>query len=365
MPYRRRYRRKRRTRAGAASTLQAAWRRKLRRKRGSVNQRQTIANAKAIRKLKKMPEVKRTGIFVASDVTNYYGTTLEETYVDNYSMATNTPQWNALPAGSFLPLPTYQPVALMPVLTAQGTKEVGGRIGNDIKMKNLILKLTARGSDCTKNGGRFNGVPVLQSIRCCVVHDSEPSPVNTTLTLPSASWAFEPTAMPCQVFDYSPNWNNMLSAGFPSLTSASQSPQLSDVLYSIAMQTANPPGLATGIGGKVQRNLVAEAFRNTDTLDKKRFKILKVADLKIAQLPAETNEIRPFNSVNERTLVIKSPYRFHFDNDKSLAPSNARIYAFFWSETPTQRGNSGTGLVADFVIPPTIQVSARMNYVDV
>lgn len=366
MPYRRRYRRRRKhTRASAASTLQAAWRRKMRRKRGSVNQRQTLANARAIKKLKKAPEVKRTGIFISQPVTNYYGTVLEETYVDNYGMKIITPQWNALAPGAFLPtLSDYQPVALMPILTAQSTKEVGGRVGNDVRMKNLILKLTARGSDSNKNGGRFNSVPAKQRIRCMCVLDTEPSPVNTTLTLPSASWAFEPTALPCQVFDLAPNWNNMLAAGFPSLTSATQASQLSDVLYSLYQETANPPGLATGAGGLAQRFLVDQSFRNTDTLDKKRFRVLAVKDLHVAQLPAETNEIRPFNSVHSHTMVIKHPYVFHHDNDKSLAPSNQRIYCFFFSNCPTQRGNTTTP-IADYIIPPTIQVNARMNYVDV
>ena len=234
MPYRRRFRRNRRSRAGAASTLQRAWRRKLRRKRGSVNQRQTIANAKAIKKLKRAPEVKRSGILQAQSRNNYTGTILAETQVDNYGMSVDTSDWNAILPGTFLTnLADYQPVAMMPILTQQGTKEVGGRIGNDVKMRNLILKITVRGQDSTKNGGRFNSVPCKQKMRCMVVLDTEPSPNNTTLLLPSASWAFEPTAMPCQCFDLASNWNNMLAAGFPSLTSASQAPQLSDVLYSL------------------------------------------------------------------------------------------------------------------------------------
>lgn len=366
MPYRRKYRRKRRfNRASAASTLQAAWRRKLRRKRGSVNQRQTIANAKAIKQLKRMPEVKRSGILQAQARNNYFGSILAETQVDNYGMSVDTSDWNAILPGTFLTtLSDYQPVAMMPILTQQGTKEVGGRIGNDIKMKNLILKLTVRGQDSTKNGGRFSSVPCKQKMRCMVVLDTEPNPVNTTLGLPSASWAFQPPAMPCQCFDYAANWNNMLAAGFSGLSSVAQCPQLSDVLYSLYEETANPPGLATGVGGKVQRDLVDQSFRNTDTLDKKRFKVLRVKDLHVAQLPAETNEIRPFNSVTSHTLTIKAPYRFHFDNDKSLAPSNQRIYAFFWSDTPTQRGSTTTPIV-DYVIPPTIQVHSRLNYVDV
>ena len=366
MPYRRRYRRRNR-RARAASTLQAAWRRKMRRKRGSVNQRQTLANARAIKKLKKMPEVKRSGIFLAGEKTNYYGTILQETFVDNYGMATNTAQWNAIAPGTFLPLPKYQPVALMPILTAQSTKEVGGRIGNDIRMKNLILKITVRGQPSDKNSGIWNGASFRQKVRCMVVLDKDPSPVNTTLTLPSASWAYEPTAMPCQVFDYSPNWNNTLAAGFPSLTSVTQAPQLSDVLYSIYEQTANPPGLASSPAGLCNRDLVDEAFRNTDTLDKKRFKVLRVKDLHVRQLLSEAaaNEVTPnSNAVVSHTMVIKHPYTFHFDNDKSLAPSNQRIYVFFFSDVPTQRGNNSTGVIADFVIPPTVQCNARLNYTD-
>lgn len=364
MPYRRRYRRKR-SRASAASTLQAAWRRKLRRKRGSVNQRQTIQNAKAIKKLKKMPEVKRTRNFVATEASNYYGTTLQDTDVDNMGMSVNTPDWNALAAGAFLTPQKYQPVALMPIVCSQGTQEVGQRIGNDIRMKNLILKLTVRGSDCGRNGGRWNATPFRQKVRAMVVLDREPSPVNTTLTLPSASWAFEPTAIPCSVFDYASNWNNLLATGFPAATSILQVPQLSDTLYSMLQETANPSGLATGAAGLAQRNLIDEAFRNTDTLDKKRFRVLRVKDLVVDQLCDETaaNEVRAANCYKSHTIVIKHPYKFHFDNDKSIAPSNQRIYVFFISDTPTARGNTTTP-VADFVVPPFVQCRARMNYTD-
>lgn len=369
MPYRRRYRRRRnyKSRAGAASTLQAAWRRKMRRKRGSVNQRQTIANARAIKKLKSRPEVKRTGIFNGSAKTNYYSTILPETFVDNYGMALNTPLWNALAPGAFQPIELYQPVAMMPILTLQSTKEVGGRIGNDIRMKNLILKVTVRGQPSDKNGGIWNGASFNQQVRMMVVLDKDPSPVNTTLTLPPTSWAFEPTAVPCQVFDLAPNWNDTLASGFPSLTSATQAPQLSDVLYSLYEETANPPGLASSAAGLATRDLVDESFRNTDTLDKKRFKVLQVHKINVRQLLSEAaaNEVTPCSrAVVSKTVVIKQPYHFHFDNDRSIAPSNQRIYVFFMSDTPTQRGNSGTGLIADFVIPPTVSVNARMNYTD-
>lgn len=365
MPYRRR-RRQRRSRAGAASTLQAAWRRKLRRKRGSVNQRQTIQNAKAIRKLKRAPEVKRTASMKATESNNYTGTTLQYTDVDNYSMSTNTTEWNAIAAGGFLPTPKYQPVAMMPIVTQQSTKEVGGRIGNDIRMKNLILKITVNGSSSDRNGGIWNGHPFKQQVRAMVVLDSEPSPANTSLLLPTP--VFEPTAMPCQVFDYASNWNNMLSSGFPAATSIAQVPQLTDVLYSILEQTANPPGLggsASSAASLVQRNLINEGFRNTDTLDKKRFKVLRVKDFSVDQLPSEAagQEVRASNSAKHHTLVIKHPYKFHFDNDKVLTPSNQRIYVFFISDTPTARGNTTTP-IADYVAPPFVQCVARMNYTD-
>ena len=66
--------------------------------------------------------------------------TQEDTDVDSYGMSVNTPDWNALAPGAFLPAQKYQPLAMMPIVTAQSTKEVGGRIGNDIRMKNLIHK---------------------------------------------------------------------------------------------------------------------------------------------------------------------------------------------------------------------------------
>jgi len=335
----------------------------MRRKRGSVVQRQTLANKRAIKVLKKAPEVKRSDGYIASADTNFCGQVLKQTKVDNYGFAQSTALWNSTapsPPG-YLPTPNlYQPIAMCPMITQQGVDEIGGnRIGNDVKNSSIIAKVRVYGGDAVKNGGRWLNTPCLQKVRCVALLDDMPVPENTSLA--AAPSVFQYQAMGFQFFSYSSNWNPLLPAG----TSVKQNVNLDDTLYGILQATANPPGLATNDIGLAQRFLPAEGYRDTDVLDKKRFKILQVKDVNVSQMPNHlTNGTdRPFNCTKDYTIVLKQPWKFHYDSSKSRLPSNRRVYLCFFSDTPTYRG-SPTSPQTDYLDPPSISVSARFNYTD-
>jgi len=358
-----RYNRKRprRTRRSAATTLQRAWRRKMRRKRGSVVQRQALANKRAIAVLKKAPEIKRSDGFIATPDTNYSGMVLKQTIIDNYGFPQSTALWNSTSSGGYLPTPSlYQPVAMCPMITQQGVDAVGGdRIGDDVKNSSIIAKVRVYGGDATKNGSRWLNAPALQKVRCVALLDEMPVPENTSLA--STPSAFQFSAMGFQFFSYSSTWNPLLPAG----TSVKQNVGLDDTLYGILQATANPAGLATNAVGLAQRFLPAQGYRDSDVLDKKRFKILQVKDVSVSQMPNHnTNGTdRPFNCVKNYTIVLKQPWKFHYDSKKSLLPSNRRVYLCFFSDCATQRG-SPTTPATDYLDPPSVSVSARFNYTD-
>lgn len=89
MPFkkRRRWSLKKR-RHGAAGSIQAAWRRRKRRK-VSLNARTTLANRRAIKTLKKSPEVKDLQILQANSPNGYHGQYMRPVQVDNLGLDLN------------------------------------------------------------------------------------------------------------------------------------------------------------------------------------------------------------------------------------------------------------------------------------
>ena len=356
---RRPYKRRKRTRASAASTLQRAWRRKRAKKKPSVVVRQVLANKRNLKILKKDIEVKRADSIVATPDTNYAGHILQQTQIDSYGFAQSTALWNTSSSGGFLTQPSlYQTVALCPLWTTQGVDETLNRIGNDITMRSLTAKIVVFGGDGALNGGRWVNTPVLQKMRVYAILDKEPNPANSTLSTTPSAYQF--VAQMGQMFNYNPVWNN---TALPGLT-VFQQPQL-DAIFGILRSSANPPGLATNAVGVAQRFLVDQAYRNRDLIDKDRFRILAVKDFKVSQMANHptTGTDRPFNCVKSHTMVLKQPFRFHYNSSKEVLPSNQRVYLLAVSDCATQRGSPATP-VADYIDPPSIQMNCRFQYTD-
>lgn len=89
MPYRKRRRSlKHSSRRGAARSIQSAWRRRKRRK-VSLNARTTLANRRAIRTLKKAPEIKSLMVNQANSPNGYHGQYMRPVQVDNLGLDLN------------------------------------------------------------------------------------------------------------------------------------------------------------------------------------------------------------------------------------------------------------------------------------
>lgn len=73
---------------GAAISIQSAWRRRKRRKVG-LNARTTLANRRAIRTLKKAPEVKDLMVIQANSPNGYHGQYMRPVQVDNLGLDLN------------------------------------------------------------------------------------------------------------------------------------------------------------------------------------------------------------------------------------------------------------------------------------
>ncbi len=80
-----------RSRTSAARTIQSAWRAKLRRRRGNLNTRTTLANRKAIKRLVKSRETKFLDDVQAISPTGYAGQWTSSTQVDYRGYDTSTP----------------------------------------------------------------------------------------------------------------------------------------------------------------------------------------------------------------------------------------------------------------------------------
>lgn len=88
MPYKKRRRWSMKKRGGAARSIQSAWRRRKRRKVG-LNTRTTLANRRAIKTLKRSPEVKNLMVIQGNSPNGYKGQYFRPVQVDNLGLDLN------------------------------------------------------------------------------------------------------------------------------------------------------------------------------------------------------------------------------------------------------------------------------------
>ncbi|AXH78593.1 MAG: Str [Circular genetic element sp.] len=108
MPYRRKGKKK-------TSNLKR-WKKRLSKPRGGYNTRQTIQNARAIKQLKKRPELKFQNSVIASTANNFCGQLMRPTPVSNWGLPQSTNDWVASGGSSTnLSAEKYCPVIIRPV----------------------------------------------------------------------------------------------------------------------------------------------------------------------------------------------------------------------------------------------------------
>lgn len=376
MPYARKYRttardrRRKYARRAAASTLQKAWRARARRKRGSLVVRTVKANRKAIKAIKRDVELKFVNSAVASARTNYIGNILSSTKVDSWGFAQSSLDWVSA-GGAATQLPnsaSYCPLILQPIVVPQAGQLIPGgttqvyastedtRVGNDITMSHLTMKLTMQGSYANTNGGNYLNVAQKQTVNAILVLDRDPAKAPPSLI--TATPQFTPENIPCQLMPRTPD--NQLA--LPQLAGTSSV----DLLKSAPLASANPPGLATGSIGSKNTDAISFYSKQHVMGPSGRFKVLKKVKLSCYQRqgpsgPNLNGSLAPTD--NSLSLTYKGKYKFHFDADEQIIPGNQNLLIFLYSSTPTVR-SAGGAVPANFVAPPTVTVLSRFSYRD-
>jgi len=368
----RKYYKRRNKRRSYGGSLRSAWKKKNRKKRGSVVLRQVKSNMKKIRTLAKAPELKFANEQPCTVRTNWCGHILQAQKVDNYGMPHDSTDWVAAPGG--LPVSAWCNLIQRPCQVQQANNVPLGvtgngapvgeseRIGNTVSMYNLVAKLTMVCQPASANGGIFANVPMRQKITALFVLDTEPCRENPTLNTNAPS--FNPSYIPGNL--YVPIPSNEINNQFASATpQVFQSPYYDD-LRSLPAPGLNPPGPNTGTVG--DKDLFGLSYYSKDHVgaNDRRFKVLKKVTLYAQQLPPEPPSFTTGSqsrTTATKTVTIKAPYRMLFESDIRLLPSNKEILIFYWSDTPTIQATGGTAPV-NYVAAPMITSVCRFQFRD-
>lgn len=357
----------------------SGWRKKARPKKRSAVVRQTEKNRRDINKLKKSRELKCTETTTATAANNYCGSSITRAQVvDNYGLGMNSLTW-LTNTGTTLPDTSpssgvsnraYLPVWQQPFYLEQGESE-NERVGNEVKMHRMVVKLLITGGDSQMNGGTFEKIPFPQRMHFLVVLDTAPPAENPDLG--DAAVEYVTQAIPGQLFTYNNNWGMPMQVPTtPGSMDPGLKPFLNTNLKSLLLSGANPPGIHNNSLTNV--DLMHQSFwsRDQDGISKgDRFKLLRHRVFNFAQKPCAYNTAHPVTqettgvkrSTVEHTETIKIPYRFRFDSDSEVLPGNKRIYLIFASDTPTIR-NSGATAAENYIDSPTICTHTRTWFSD-
>ena len=360
MPYYRRRRRRYRKRAGVSG-----WKRK-KSNRKSALVRQTEQNRKEIKKLKHRPEIKFCGSTQASADSNYCGHIMQQQRVDAYGLGMDSSDWigvqnSVLPSSDYK---LYAPVWQCPIVVAQGTGEKQ-RIGNEIKMRSLVIKGTIVGGEAADNAGIYAGRQVKQTMHMLVLLDKSPPRANPTLTSSPFVPVFAPQYMAAQTFSVGTTWTPPWG---PSAQRA-----ILDNLKACPNNNANPPG--PHCGNDTDMNNLVQSYwsRDEDGIGKgDRFKLLKHKTFHVIQQSqaGAADGLQAYKTATHFTEVIKAPYTFEFPSDKDVVPNNQRIYIVFVSNAPTKRSTQQGSPTptwdnpTDYVMPPLVSTLCRLYFTD-
>ena len=366
MPY------KKRRRIRASSALKK-WKKRLAKPRGSNNTRQTLANAKAIKQLKKRPELKFQNNVVASTSNNFVGQFLRPTVVNSWGQPNSTNDWVAAgPTATNLSAEKYCPVIIRPVCCGQGKyspnlpnpwsstatlDQVGTgeneREGNKITMHSLHVRGLITGGNMGSNIGAYTNLQVKQRLTMVLVLDRQPNPQQVN----AGTGVYTPGATSCQLYPITVD--NFLANS--SLNKEQQEPLRSIDNANTPLTTPYyGPKLLTQIGGDNEK---MSYYSKDQVLGKSgRFKILKKKSYTVMQTPINvvdqsTRCVVPFS------FTYKSRHKFHFASDNAITPTNQCLLLFVYSDTPVLRSANGA-VPTNGIAPPYIAMTNRFQWKD-
>lgn len=366
--------------------LAAAWRRKARKKRGSLVKRTVKQNYRDIKKLKHRPELKFTGSTICDVSSNFCGQLLLNQKVNSWGNINDSNDWAVYPAG--IPAKLWTPLIMRPMRIQQAALTTGTgkvipagenkRIGNEVQLYSLTFKITGVGSNARYNRGRFADVVQRQEIEAYIVLDREPCQENPTLYTTSATGipTWEPEYIPCSLYpkQFQNEINNTFSGGnvnqqvlpyFATLRS------MTTTAMGTQTNPSDPPGLQTGqLGTKSQHPL---SFYSKDYVgETNRFKVLKRVKLSFNQEAnpsvGGSGQAESFTSLQgktyaSKTVTIKTKYKLRWDTGKSVMPANQEILVFFCSNVVSRPALNNVP-PSDYVAAPTVTCVSRCSFRD-
>ncbi len=365
MPYRKR---KRKT-----SNLKK-WKKRLSKPRGGYNTRQTLANAKAIKQLKKRPELKFQNSVRASTANNFVGQNLLPTPVSNWGLPQSTNDWIASgPTATNLSAEKYCPVILRPVCCGQGKyspnlpnpwstpatlDDVGSgeneRVGNKITMHSLHVRGLITGGNMGTNTGAYSALQVKQRVTFILALDRQPNPEQTN----ASTGVYDVGAVSCQLYPISVD--NFLANS--TMSKESQEP-LRSIANASAPLTSNQfgPKLLTQIGADLEK----QSYYSKDQVlgDAGRFKILQKKSYSVMQTPSNVS-LSSTRCTVPFSFTYKSRHQFHFASDNAITPTNQCLLLFVFSDTPVIRSANGAAPVSG-IAPPYVSMTNRFQWTDV
>nr|APC94132.1 hypothetical protein [uncultured marine virus] len=367
MPYGRRKRYK-----PKASNLRK-WKKKLRRTtKGGYNTRQTLANAKAIKQLKRRPELKFQNSVIASTANNFVGQNMRPTAVSNWGLPQSTNDWVAAGASATnLSAEKYCPVILRPVCCGQGKyspnlpnpwatpatlDDVGSgeneRVGNKITMHSLHIRGLITGGNMGANIGAYTNSQVKQKVTFVLVLDRQPNPGQVN----AGTGVYNTDAVPCQL--YPCTLDNFLANPYK----LEQQENLRSIANAQTPATTPyfGPKLLTQIGADLEK----QSYYSKDQVlgTSGRFKILQKKTFSVMQTPTNTLQLSTRCTV-PFSWTYKSRHKFHFASDRAITPTNQSLLLFMYSDTPVLRSANGAAPL-NGIAPPYVAVVSRFQWKD-
>lgn len=348
MPYSRRFTRRRsrrssrrtRSRRGArsaASTIQSAWRRRARTKRGSLVARTAKAAYRGVKKIRKNMDTKFVKDWSALRANNFIGQQAD--VVSITSLGGTDLQGQAQTFKMFIGTPVVIPHESNAITL--GDVAVNTREDAWVTMKSLTIKGTAIGGNAADNAGAvYANIVQNQKVYMYVILDRNPKGTNPNPMNPAS--VFNNDYVPAHLFQ--PNATDPTSnpTDYPL---ASQNllgyvPGYADDAAHLSW--ANP---ATMYGPNCRFKIIA----------KKTWYVSQYEDTNTAGLGTQGKYVRK----RDFSFTLKIPYKFHFASSRALTPDNQTLLIALCSNVAHSVGGPNP-----YIDPPAMRYSAKLRFKD-
>ncbi len=336
----------------AIGSIAAGWKRKARRRRGSLVSRTAKANRSAIKRIKKNVDTKWVDGYEAVDANNYAGQIM--VLEDITSLGGTTPQG---------PNQTYHYAIGTPITVGHESNVanqaytfnfnagVNTRADEWITMKSLIIKGTVIGGQSASNTGHYANLVQNQKVYIYVILDSNPVTHAQAVMPLAGGQLWNVNDVPASLFQ--PTGTNPVGSttALPGGGIALEYPGGASNLLNYI------PGFAD--------DAAHLSWSNPDAMfgPNKRFKILAKKTFNVSQYvqpaAAGLGETGHFKEKVNFSFTLKNRYKFHFKDNLAMTPFNQSILIAVCSDVPHVR----TG-PASQIDPPAVRMASKFRFKD-